>query len=73
MTPVKSDLWWRTAGLLKVGLRAAPGQCRKPQWISEKKLPPRYRGQLRNRHLSVAAARFVDQLVTAFVETYDCD
>ncbi len=32
-----------------------------------------YFGQLRNRHLSVAAARFSDQLVNAFVEAYDCD
>lgn len=32
-----------------------------------------YLGRLRNRHLSVAAARFADQLTTAFVNAYDCD
>jgi DNA-binding transcriptional LysR family regulator len=32
-----------------------------------------YLGQLRNRHLSVAASRFCDQLVNAFVAAYDCD
>ncbi len=32
-----------------------------------------YLGQLRNRHLSVAASRFCDQLVNTFVAAYDCD
>ncbi|MEK9752654.1 MAG: LysR family transcriptional regulator [Rhodospirillaceae bacterium] len=43
--------------------------------ISSRDAPPvlLYLGQLRNRHLSVAASRFCDQLVNAFVKAYDCD
>lgn len=43
--------------------------------VARRDAPPvlLYLGQLRNRHLSVAAARFADQLVNAFVDAYECD
>ena len=43
--------------------------------VADRDAPPirLYLGQLRNRHLPVASARFADQLVNAFVNAYECD
>lgn len=43
--------------------------------VDPQDIPPvyLYLGQLRNRILPVAAARFADQLTNSFVDAYDCD
>ena len=43
--------------------------------VDSQDIPPvrLYMGQLRNRILPVAAARFADQLMNSFVEAYECD